>query len=192
MHKRFAYLFVCAVALALLACVQPHQQVQAGADQSELIARLGPPRETYNLPNGGKRLMWPTQPMGSTTTAADIDASGKVLSVRQVLQENEFHRAEVGKWTRDDVLINFGRPFEDSVFLANATGSLVIPVCGEQHQPPAFPLLLRRSGHPATNTEIARPFAGPKPPRHVLGTATRCPRPDTPPREAQVRAFALV
>jgi outer membrane protein assembly factor BamE (lipoprotein component of BamABCDE complex) len=60
--------------------------------------------------------MWPTQPMGTTTTAADIDASGKVLGVRQVLRDNEFHRAEVGKWTRDDVLVNFGRPFETSYF----------------------------------------------------------------------------
>jgi len=60
--------------------------------------------------------MWPTQPMGTTTTAADIDASGKVVSVRQVLQDNEFYRAEVNKWTRNDVLVNFGRPFETSYF----------------------------------------------------------------------------
>jgi hypothetical protein len=116
MHKWWVSLFGCALALALFACAQPHQQVQAGADQSELTARFGPPRETYDLPDGGKRLMWPTQPMGTTTTAADVDASGKVLSVRQVLQENEFYRAEVGKWTRDDVLMNFGRPFETTYF----------------------------------------------------------------------------
>jgi hypothetical protein len=116
MHNRLACVFVCAAALALLACAQPYQQVEAGADQSALTARFGPPRETYDLPGGGKRLMWPTQPMGTTTTAADIDASGKVLSVRQVLQENEFYRAEVGKWTHDDVLVNFGRPFETSYF----------------------------------------------------------------------------
>jgi hypothetical protein len=116
MRNRFARWFACTAALALLACAQPHQQGQAGEDQSVLIARMGPPRETYDLPNGGKRLMWPTQPMGTTTTAADIDTSGKVQSIRQVLQENEFYRAEVGKWTRNDVLINFGRPFETSYF----------------------------------------------------------------------------
>jgi hypothetical protein len=54
--------------------------------------------------------------MGTTTTAADVDASGKVVSVRQVLQESEFYRAEVNKWTREDVLVNFGRPFETSYF----------------------------------------------------------------------------
>jgi hypothetical protein len=107
---------VCLSALALAGCVQPWQQYQQGADQSTILARLGPPRETYDLPNGSKRLMWPTQPMGETTTAADIDASGKILSVRQVLQPNEFYRAVIGTWTRNDVLVNFGRPVETSYF----------------------------------------------------------------------------
>jgi hypothetical protein len=116
MCKRFAWLRACAMVLAISACAQPHQQIEPGAEEASVISRLGPPRETYDLPNGGKRLMWPTQPMGTTTTAADIDASGKVVSVRQVLQENEFYRAQVGTWTRNDVLINFGRPFETSYF----------------------------------------------------------------------------
>lgn len=116
MFNRLVFLCACIAALTLVGCTAPHQQVQAGADQSELVARLGNPKETYDLPNGGKRLMWPTQPMGSTTTAADIDASGKVLGVRQVLRDSEFYRAEVGKWTRDDVLVNFGRPFETAYF----------------------------------------------------------------------------
>ncbi|WP_248324292.1 MULTISPECIES: hypothetical protein [unclassified Caballeronia] len=102
----------CIAVLALAGCAQPEQHVEPGMDQQAIVARLGTPKETYDLPGGGKRLMWPTQPMGSTTTAVDVDASGKVVSVRQVLQDNEFYRAEVGKWTRDDVLMNFGRPFE--------------------------------------------------------------------------------
>jgi hypothetical protein len=107
---------VCAGVVMLAGCAQPWQNYQQGADQSTIVARLGPPREVYDLPNGGKRLMWPTQPMGETTTAADIDASGKIVNVRQVLQPNEFYRAEIGKWTRDDVLVNFGRPVETNYF----------------------------------------------------------------------------
>lgn len=103
-------------ALALAGCAQPWQQYQQGADESTIVARLGAPRESYDLPNGGKRLMWPTQPMGETTAAADIDASGKIVTVRQVLQPNEFYRAEIGKWTKSDVLVNFGRPVETSYF----------------------------------------------------------------------------
>lgn len=116
MLNPLAFSMVCAAAFAFAACTAPHQQVQAGEDQSVLVARLGPPKETYDLPNGSKRLMWPTQPMGTTTTAADVDASGKVVAIRQVLQDSEFHRAEVDKWTRDDVLVNFGRPFESGYF----------------------------------------------------------------------------
>lgn len=109
---------LAALALAMLvsACAQPWQNYQAGADVSTVTARLGPPLEVYDLPNGGKRLMWPTQPLGETTTAADIDAAGKVVSVRQILDENEFYKAQMGTWTRKDVLLNFGRPEETAYF----------------------------------------------------------------------------
>ncbi|VXC21169.1 conserved exported hypothetical protein [Burkholderia sp. 8Y] len=108
---------VCAgAALLLAACAQPWQNYQAGADASTIVARLGPPREVYDLPNGGKRLMWPTQPLGEFTTAADIDASGKIVSVRQVLDESEFYKAQIGTWTNKDVLVNFGRPVETSYY----------------------------------------------------------------------------
>jgi hypothetical protein len=107
---------LASITALLGACAQPWQNVQVGADSSTLTARLGAPREVYDLPNGGKRLMWPTQPLGETTTAADVDASGKILGVRQVLEENEFYRAQIGTWTRQDVLVNFGRPVETSYF----------------------------------------------------------------------------
>jgi hypothetical protein len=107
---------ICVTALTLAGCAQPWQQFQAGQDQSAIIARMGPPREVYELPDGGRRLMWPTQPMGTTTVAADVDASGKIVNVRQVLQVSEFNRAEIGKWTREDVLVNFGRPVQTTFF----------------------------------------------------------------------------
>lgn len=116
MSKRLTAMLVCAAALSLAGCAQPWQKFQPGEDQSALISRLGPPREIYDLPNGGKRLMWPTQPMGEVTTAADIDAAGKVVTVRQVLQANEFYRAQIGQWTKRDVLVNFGRPEETAYF----------------------------------------------------------------------------
>ena len=105
----------CAAVL-LFACAQPWQGFQAGQAESDVIARLGQPKEVYDLPNGAKRLMWPTQPYGEVTTAADIDAQGKVISVRQVLQPSEFYRAEIDKWTKQDVLVNFGRPEETAYF----------------------------------------------------------------------------
>jgi hypothetical protein len=109
-------LAACGATLVLAGCAQPWQSVEQGADQSTVVARLGPPKETYDLPNGGKRLMWPTQPMGETTTAADIDASGKLVSLRQVLTAEEFYKAQIGTWTKTDVLVNFGRPEETAYF----------------------------------------------------------------------------
>ncbi|WP_242539851.1 hypothetical protein [Trinickia mobilis] len=113
-RRRFALAF--ALTLTLSACVQPWERFQAGEPESAVTAALGPPKETYDLSNGGKRLMWPSQPMGETTVAADIDANGKVVDVRQVLQPSEFYRAEPGKWTRADVLTHFGRP-EETTYL---------------------------------------------------------------------------
>lgn len=84
---------VSASALTLAGCAQPWQQFHAGEDQSAIIARMGQPREIHELPDGGRRLMWPTQPMGTTNVVADIDASGKIVNVRQVLQLSEFQRA---------------------------------------------------------------------------------------------------
>jgi len=103
-------------ALVLGARAQPWQGFQAGEPEFNVFARPGLSREVYNLPDGSKRLMWPTQPMGEVTTAADIDATGKVISVRQVLQPSEFDRVEPGKWTKSDVLVNFGRPEETAYF----------------------------------------------------------------------------
>ncbi|TKC88093.1 hypothetical protein FAZ69_17255 [Trinickia terrae] len=118
MHRfgalRFA--FVCALPFVLSACAQPWERFQPGAPESTVTAALGQPKEVYDLPNGGKRFMWPTQPMGETTVTADIDASGKVVNVRQVLQPSEFYRAVPDQWTRADVLTHFGRP-EETMYL---------------------------------------------------------------------------
>ncbi|WP_321940383.1 hypothetical protein [Paraburkholderia sp. J8-2] len=107
---------VSASALTLAGCAQPWQQFHAGEDQSAIIARMGQPREIHELPDGGRRLMWPTQPMGTTNVVADIDASGKIVNVRQVLQLSEFQRAQIGKWTSDEVRSNFGPPAESGFF----------------------------------------------------------------------------
>jgi hypothetical protein len=114
-HLRRAAL-TCLGALLLAGCAQPWQRFTQGEDESTIVAKLGPPREVYDLPNGGKRLMWPTQPMGETTTAADIDGAGKIVTVRQVLDDNEFYKAQIGTWTKSDVLVNFGRPVETSYY----------------------------------------------------------------------------
>ncbi|BBO60007.1 hypothetical protein [Mycoavidus sp. B2-EB] len=101
---------------ALAACATPWQNGKFGPDEASAIAKLGQPREVYELPNGSKRLMWHTRPFGEKTTAIDIDADGKISQVRQVLAESEFEQAQIGLWTRHDVLTNFGKPLEIAKF----------------------------------------------------------------------------
>jgi hypothetical protein len=100
--------------LMLAACAQQPTAFQPGEDSAVLTTRLGKPAETYSLPDGSKRLMWPTQPLGYTTIAADVSADGRIESVRQVLQTGEFNQARVGTWTKQDVLVHFGRPAESN------------------------------------------------------------------------------
>ena len=40
----------------------------------------------------------------------DLDAVGRVTTVRQVLSPADFARVAVGQWTRSDALREFGRP----------------------------------------------------------------------------------
>jgi hypothetical protein len=103
-------LIVPALASAQSASVQP------GADAAQVVAHYGAPAETHALPNGDTRLMWPTQPFGSTTRAVDVSPGGKVVRVSQVLQPAEFNQAQVGTWTRNDVLAHFGKPAESTWF----------------------------------------------------------------------------
>ena len=61
---RARIVLACAAVLALGACAQPWQGFQAGEQEAAVLAKLGQPREVYELPGGSKRLMWPTQPWG--------------------------------------------------------------------------------------------------------------------------------
>ncbi len=102
---------VATAALATLAaCALPQQKLPPGTPVARVYSTLGQPRERYPLDNGVTRLLWPTQPFGETTTAVDIDASGKVVQVAQVLDNAYFYQAVPDKWTQQDVLSHFGQP----------------------------------------------------------------------------------
>jgi len=105
-----------AATLLLSGCANPWQQFQAGAPQSALVAKFGPPKEVYTLPDGNKRLLWPTRPYGETTTAAVVNPSGVTVSIEQALTTQNFDRAQVGTWTQHDVQIRFGLPEETAYY----------------------------------------------------------------------------
>ncbi|MES2244761.1 MAG: hypothetical protein V4639_17965 [Pseudomonadota bacterium] len=89
--------------------LHPFSAVHPGMSQGDVVARLGQPGAVVAIPQG-TRLQYSGQPTGQFAFMVDLDASGRVLSVRQVLNARDFARIEPGKWTRDDVLREFGRP----------------------------------------------------------------------------------
>jgi hypothetical protein len=80
-----------------------------GTPRDAVVARMGPPQRVVRI-DGGERFQYSMQPYGQFAWMVDLDASGKVVRSRQVLTDANFQRIEPGKWTRDDVEREFGRP----------------------------------------------------------------------------------
>lgn len=98
-------------ALLLTACavVPP----QPGSLQSEVLRQWGTPSARYTLTAGGQRLEYASGPFGRTTWMVDVDAAGRVVASRQVLNESEFLRVQSAPTlTRDELLRMLGTPGE--------------------------------------------------------------------------------
>jgi hypothetical protein len=104
-----------AVAMLVAGCATP-ASIPPGTSQADVQARLGAPHEVYHLPDGTTRWLYPTQPAGEYTWAADVDGHGRVVSIKQVLTIEEFGQARIGQWTTRYVLVHFGRPVETAYF----------------------------------------------------------------------------
>ena len=93
--------------LVLTGCaVEP---LKLGAPRDEVIMKLGNPTGTVNLASG-TRLQYSLQPEGQSAVMVDVDAADRVVAVRQVLNAADFSKVVAGKWTRQDVEREFGRP----------------------------------------------------------------------------------
>lgn len=99
-----------AVTLALVtACATTGGSVQPGMARDEVVARMGHPTRT--LPLGtGTRLLYSRQPAGQQVFQVDLDATGRVVQVRQMLVAEEFAQITIDQWTRSDVERSFGPP----------------------------------------------------------------------------------
>ena len=96
------------VSLAMLAgCAT--QPLPAGATRDEVIARYGAPTAVVALA-AGSRLQYSQQPSGQNVLMVDLDAGGRVVSARQVMNPAAFDRVVPGSWTRQDVERELGRP----------------------------------------------------------------------------------
>lgn len=106
-----AFLLACTTALLFGCAGNPFSgyNIAPGTSREAVIARMGQPTAVVRLATG-ERLQYSLQPVGRYAWMVDLNADGKVLQVRQVLTEGNFYRIEPGKWTRDDVEREFGRP----------------------------------------------------------------------------------
>lgn len=103
--KTFAGL--AAVAALMAGCA--FTPVQPGMSREQVMASYGTPTRALPLATG-TRLQYSRQPAGQSAVMVDLDAAGKVVSVREVLTLQEFLRIEPGQWTREDVEREFGPP----------------------------------------------------------------------------------
>ncbi|MCJ7799179.1 MAG: hypothetical protein MUP33_05380, partial [Polaromonas sp.] len=94
---------------ALLAGCASFSALQLGTTREDVVARYGSPTRVLSL-RTGTRLQYSTQPAGQTAVMVDLDAAGRVVAVRQVLDSREFSKIELGQWTREDVERAFGPP----------------------------------------------------------------------------------
>ena len=114
---RFAWpgAFVVAAGLLLGGCASEPTRIVPGTTAAETLQRLGPPTGRYPLTGGGERLQYSRMPAGYEVIDIDVDASGKVVSVTQVLNEARFgHDIKVNQWRQNDVVAFYGRPYEIS------------------------------------------------------------------------------
>ena len=108
-----------AVVLALLAgCAQfGTPPLAAGQGEADVQRVMGAPTGRHAMPGGGTRLEYATGPAGRTTWMVDLDASGRVTSWHQALEEPRLHafQQRAPGLTKDEVLRTLGRPGETRV-----------------------------------------------------------------------------
>jgi hypothetical protein len=105
---------VIVTALALSACSTFSRTPPAGTPLADVTAKLGKPDAVYPDPAGGQVLEYRGQPMGQYNHMAHIGADGRLVSYEQALTSANFAKVQPARWTKDDVLRNFGRPAEVS------------------------------------------------------------------------------
>lgn len=106
---KFVQTFFSLAAAALLLAGCAFTPVTPGMSRDEVIASYGTPTRVVTI-SAGTRLQYSAQPAGQRVVMVDLDAAGKVVSVRQVMTLKALSKIEPGKWTREDVEREFGRP----------------------------------------------------------------------------------
>jgi hypothetical protein len=108
MSKKSNFAILAAASFLLAGCAA--ERIAPGTSRADVLATYGAPYREVPLVSG-TRLQYSTLPSGQTAVMVDLDAQGKVVSSRQVLQSNEFARIVLGQWSRADIEREFGPPY---------------------------------------------------------------------------------
>jgi hypothetical protein len=105
--------FLATVIVLAAGCAGPGSFV--GRAEADLRAGMGPPLAEYRNPDGSRTLAYSYGQFSGQTYLADVDGTGSVRGVRQVLVEENFARLQPGM-TRDEVLRLIGPPVDSMAF----------------------------------------------------------------------------
>ena len=106
---RFLTLALAAVALGLAACDRADKLEEGVSTELEVRKQFGDPVTVTLTPDGTRTLDYPRQPEGWTNYVIQIGPDGKMSSLRQMLNPDNFARVKPGQ-SREDVRRLLGRP----------------------------------------------------------------------------------
>ena len=105
----------------LAGCANPRSLDPGQSTESDVRARLGSPTGTHTDRSGDRLLEYATGPQGFETYMVRLGGDGKVKQVTQVLTEEQLDKVIVGKTTKDEVAMMFGRRFEEITYMPGLT-----------------------------------------------------------------------
>ncbi|MEJ7687187.1 MAG: hypothetical protein WKG52_09460 [Variovorax sp.] len=93
------------------ACASDPARLAPGTSRADALQQLGTPTAVYQT-RAGERLQY-SRAVGYEVNNIDLDSTGRVVSVRQELNEGLFGRTiQPGVWREADILQTYGRPLE--------------------------------------------------------------------------------
>ncbi|HMK14030.1 MAG TPA: hypothetical protein VK460_03320 [Burkholderiales bacterium] len=115
------------------------------ANETEVRAEMGAPAATWETP-GGHVWAYPRGPLGLETFLVTFDASGKLVLIEQVLDDDHFARIKTGM-TQDDVLHLIGPSVQIKVtYLLSDDKSWDYRYRDDWEQPALFSVIFDHAG----------------------------------------------
>jgi len=112
--------FLATVLLAGCASYGGSSLVKNQSTEAEVRGTMGVPAIVFDTGGGTKRLVYPRGPLGLETFMADVGPDGRVISIRNVLNDETFVHIRPGM-TKDEVLRMIGPPGETMGFQLSRT-----------------------------------------------------------------------